>query len=369
MKFKIECKELQKVLSKIIGVVPTKASIPIIENVLLSVKDHDLIITATDINISMQVKIKIIPTEEGELAVNGKRLFETLKALPEITLDISDFKNKLRIKTMNGEYHINSESGQDFPLMPEVKAIQSIHIKGDKLTSWIENTTYAVSKDDLPPSMTGILLNYKQDDFRIASTDGHRLVRIIDKEIFNLSEKSEIIVPFKAMDIALKSIGQYIIEISFNKKLIKFDFGDCILISKLIDEPYPNIEAVIPNEFMHKAEVSKSEMLGSVRRVGLYASSTTHQVKIKFNKDEMIISSEDFEMGGEAKESISCDYNQEDAEAGFNAIFVIDLLDKLQYENIKIEFNSPLQAFKFSPLIPDSVQDITAIVMPVRLNS
>jgi DNA polymerase-3 subunit beta len=369
MKFGTSSQEIQRALSKVIGVVPSKTTIPILENVLFELEGNDLKITATDIDVAMSISIEVKGTKNGKIAVPAKRLFDTVRALPDIDLTFSaDSNYKITLKTPNGEYKLTGESSDDYPAMPSFKHKSEIVINGEVLKGLVNKTVFSVSTDELRPSMTGVLFHVKDDEFRTVATDGHRLVRLITKDLNIPKTSKEILVPSKTLHLVLKSISGET-KINYDDKLIKFDFGNGFLISKLIDEQYPNYEAVIPLDYEFKITANRNELLASVKRVSIYSSSTTHQIKLSFTKDSMEISAQDFDIGGEANETISCECTGEEIEIGFNSNYIVDVLGHLETENVMIEYASPIKATIFRPAEKSETEDILMIVMPVRLNN
>jgi DNA polymerase III subunit beta len=369
MKFATSSQEILKSLSRVIGVVPTKTTIPILENILFELEGNNLRLTATDIDIAMSVTLEVKASKDGRLAVPAKRFFDTIKALPDIDFTFSaDTNFKITLKTPNGEYKLTGESADDYPSLPAFKHKSEITLDGEILRGLINRASFSVSSDELRPSMTGVLFHIKEDELRTVATDGHRLVRIITKNIELPKTSKEILVSAKTLHLVLKSIsGQT--KINFDEKLIKFDFGNGVLISKLIDEQYPNYEAVIPIDYESKLIINRNEMLSSVRRVSIYSSSTTRQVKFAFNNEEMVISAQDFDIGGEAKETIACECTGEGMEIGFNSNYIIDVLGHLECESAMIEYSSPIKATIFRPMEKNENEDILMIVMPVRLSN
>lgn len=148
-----------------------------------------------------------------------------------------------------------------------------------------------------------------------------------------------------------------------------------MLISRLIDETYPNYESVIPSDNDKTLKVNRDALISSIRRVSLYASATTHQVKFDVNKSNITISAQDLDFGGEAKESIEldkkagCEYNGEKLEIGFNSTYVLDMLTHLDSDNVTFKFSLPTRAGIVSPETPNEDEDVTMLVMPVRLTS
>jgi DNA polymerase-3 subunit beta len=369
MKFAINSQELQKVLSRVIGVVPSKTTIPILENVLFELLGKKLNITATDLDMAMSVSLEVSGIKDGKVALPAKRIFETIRALPPTNVDFSmDSNFKITLKTNNGEYKLTGESSVDYPSIPSFKSETEIDMSADILKGLINKASFAVSNDELRPAMTGVLFHIKDKELRTVATDGHRLVRLITKGLSLPKNLVEILVPSKSLNLALKSIDGNT-KVSFDEKHINFNFGNGILYSKLIDEQYPNYEAVIPLDYAKKSVVDRAQLLSSVRRVSLYSSYTTHQVRFVFSKNQLVVFAQDFEVGGEAKESIPCEYEGEDIEIGFNSNYVVDVLSHLESENVQIEFDTSIKAAIFREVESKENEDVLMIVMPVRLNN
>lgn len=142
-----------------------------------------------------------------------------------------------------------------------------------------------------------------------------------------------------------------------------------VLVSRLIDETYPNYESVIPTDNDKMLHVNRDMLISSIRRVSLYSSATTHQVKFDVSKEAVSISAQDIDFGGEARESIECDYKGDKLEIGFNSTYVLDMLTHLESERVVFKFSSPTRAGIVSPDKGSEEEDITMLVMPVRLTS
>ena len=142
-----------------------------------------------------------------------------------------------------------------------------------------------------------------------------------------------------------------------------------VLVSRLIDETYPNYESVIPTDNDKMLYVNRDMLISSIRRVSLYSSATTHQVKFDVSKEAVSISAQDIDFGGEARESIECDYKGDKLEIGFNSTYVLDMLTHLESEKVVFKFSSPTRAGIVSPDKGSDEEDITMLVMPVRLTS
>jgi DNA polymerase III subunit beta len=370
MKFTVESNELQKALMKISGVVPSKSTLPILENILFSLSNNSLQLIATDLEISMSALLEVRGSEDGSIAVPAKRVMDTLRALPEAQLvfHADTTTNKIRMITENGEYNLIGEKSQDYPAVPEFKGEREITFDSSLVGSMISKTAFSVSTDELRPAMTGLLLQLKDGELCAVATDGHRLVRVIYTNIKQAKTHKDIIVPAKALVLVSKALEGGSNTLSFNLTHIKFSFKNFTLTSRLIEENYPNYESVIPLENDKKLTVDRNTLLSSVKRVSLYSSNTTHQIRFTLKKNELKILAEDVDFGGEARERIVCQYAAEDMEIGFNSTYLVDILSHIDSEEIVFSFSSSVKAAIIKPTTIKENEDVLMLVMPMRLN-
>ncbi|MEK6566384.1 MAG: DNA polymerase III subunit beta [Bacteroidota bacterium] len=370
MKFSVASTELQKGLTRISGVVPSKSTLPILENILFNLAKNTLRISATDLEVSMSATIDVKGLEDGSVAVPAKRVMETIRSLPEIQLvfHADPSSNKIKMITENGEYNLVGESSEEFPAVPQFKSDEQFALQGGMLKSLIHRTIFSVSTDELRPAMTGVLLQLKGSDVRAVASDGHRLVRINFSGL-KPKFKKDIIVPAKALALVSRSAEENDNTMAVDSSHVQFTFGNTTLTSRLIEESYPNYESVIPLDNEKKLAVSRDLLLASVKRVSLYSSSTTHQVRFALKKNEMLVTAEDIDFGGEAKEKIPCHYDDEPIEIGFNSSYVVDILSHIESDDVVFRFSSSVRAAIVAPATQRENEDVLMLVMPMRLNN
>jgi DNA polymerase III subunit beta len=371
MKFAANSTELQRTLSKLGGVIPTKSTMPILENILFELAGGVLTMTATDLVVSLTVSQKVDGKEDGKIAIPAKRLMDTMRSLPDTNASfvIDTTSNKIRIHTETGEYQLTGEPARDYPQIPPFKGHEQITIETPTLRRIIHRTVFAVSTDELRPAMMGVLFQARGDELRAASTDGHRLVRLIHKTKDSVTFKKDIIVPAKALQVLLKSVEEGETTISTSETHIRFSFGESFLVSRLIDETYPNYESVIPPDNTKIVLAGREAMISSIRRVALYASTTTHQIRFAVGDDVLEVSAQDIDFGGEAKEKIPCTYKGEALEIGFNSVYLVDILTHLESEQVELRFSTPTRAGIIAPVEKGGREDVLMLVMPVRLSN
>ncbi len=372
MKFTTTTGELQRILAKVSGVVPTKSTMPILENVLFDLLNNRLTITATDLEISQTISLDVKGTEDGRVAIPAKRLLDTIRSfgsMDDVIFTVDTTTSKIHIKVGKGDFTLTGENAKEFPVIPPFEGKTEISLDSTILKRIIHRTVFAVSTDELRPAMMGVLFQPKEKDMRAVATDGHRLVRYIHKMSKTPDLKHDIIVPAKALNIVHKSVESGTVKLTMSDTHVKFNFDSTELVSRLIDETYPNYETVIPTENDRALTVNREPMIAALRRVALYASATTHHIKLSMKKNALTISAQDLDFGGEAKETVDAEYTSDDLDIGFNSTYLVDILSHLEAEQVTFKFSTPTRAGIVSPSGEKANEDVLMLVMPVRLNN
>ncbi|MDH5397603.1 MAG: DNA polymerase III subunit beta [Cyclobacteriaceae bacterium] len=372
MKFIVSSASLLKQLSSINGVVTTNPVVPILENFLFEVSEGSLTVTASDLQTSMITELEIESKESGSIAVPAKILMETLKNLPEqpVTFSIDEETYSIELSSDNGRYKLSGENATDFPKVPVVSDDFSIDLSTDVLGKAINSTIFATSNDELRPAMTGVYMNLSDTNTTFVSTDGHRLVRYRRVDIAS-ENGSTIIIPRKALNLLKSTLPteNTSVTIEFNMANAFFKFGNIRMICRLIDERFPDYDNVIPSDNNIKMTIDRHEFLSSLRRIAIYANKTTHQIRVKITGSELMISAEDLDFANEANERLTCEHDGEDIEIGFNAKFMIEMLNNAQSDRIELHLSAPNKAGLIFPVGQDDNEDMLMLVMPVMLNN
>ncbi len=375
MKFSAVSSDLHKALSKIISVVPSKSTLPILENVLFELAGNELRLTASDLEISMTVALQVGGEEDGKVAVPAKKLNETLRALSstDLMFTADESSHRIALKTDQGEYKMAGESAANFPEAEGIQEEFSLQLDTDLLRTIIARTVYAVSTDDLRPSMMGVLFQWKGEEFYAVATDGHRLVRIKHAGVLaeaNTEGNRDVIIPAKALNIVSKSLGDGEVTVVFGRSNVRFTFGEMTLISRIIDERYPNYESVIPLENDKELTVSRAALIAAVQRCSIFSNAITNQIRFSVSKDELRVSAEDVDFGGEAREAVPAAFSvDEELEIGFNARYITEALQHLTTDEVDFFFSAPTRAGLIQPKEQKEDLEILMLVMPLRLNA
>jgi DNA polymerase-3 subunit beta len=182
---------------------------------------------------------------------------------------------------------------------------------------------------------------------------------------------ASLILPKKALSLLKSSLpsDDVTVSIEYNQTNAFFSFGNINLICRLIDERYPDYAAVIPQVNPNKLTVDRLLFLNTLRRVVIFANKTTHQVRLKISGSELHISAEDLDFSNEAHERLTCQFEGDDMEIGFNAKFLVEMLNNLESEEVVLEMSTPNRAGLLIPAVSEDHEDILMLVMPVMLNN
>lgn len=373
MKFIVTSTALLKKLQQISGVLSTNNTLPILDNFLFEIKDGELSVTASDLETTISTKLSIESKEDGIIAIPAKLLLDTLKTFPTqpltFTIDSKDFG--IEITSDEGKYKLSGLNGEEFPKTPEIEKPSTIKINADIIENAINKTLFATGNDELRPVMSGVFFELNNDDITFVATDAHKLVKYRRTDL-GAKTGSSFIFPKKPLTL-LKNILSSVsddVTIKYNETNAAFEFESTKLISRLIDGKYPNYNAVIPTENPNVLTVERSKFLTALKRVAIFSNKTTHQIKLKMSGSELQISVEDLDFSNEAVERLTCQFEGEDMEIGFNAAFLLEMLTNLTSDNVSIAMSAPNRAGILTPVEKeDDNEEVLMLVMPVMLNN
>jgi DNA polymerase-3 subunit beta len=371
MKFIVSSSQLLKKLQTLGGIINNNNTLPILDNFLFELTPNQLKVSASDLETTMTSNIEVESEDSGEIAVNAKLLLDILKTFPEQPLTFKTEENQLEISSQSGKYSLAYVSAEEFPKAIELENPIQTKVPGNILSKAISKTIFATGNDDLRPVMTGIFFEFNDQELTFVATDAHKLVKYTRKDL-QANENTEFIMPKKPLNL-LKNILSNVEEdvvIEYNESNAKFSYGNSEMVCRLIDGKYPNYDAVIPKENPNILTLDKNSFLNAVRRVSLFSSKTTHQIRLKMAGTELNISAEDVDFSNKADERLNCSYLGDDMQIGFNSKFLLEMLNNLDSNEVQLRMSLPNRAGILSPLDgTDDGEEITMLVMPVMLSN
>lgn len=372
MKFIVSSTYLLKQLSVLGSVISSNNTLHILDNFLFELNGNQLHVSASDLETTMTATLEIESTSVGSIAVPAKLLLETLKSFSEqpLTFIINEETNDIEISSSFGKYSLKYLPGDEFPKAEEIEEPLRATLSSENLATAISKTIFATGNDDLRPVMSGVFFQFSPQGMVFVATDAHKLVKYSRKDVVSEHETS-FIMPKKPLNILKNNlVTENEVVIEYNESNARFTFDNYTLICRLIDGKYPNYESVIPKENPNKMIISRSQFLGSVRRVAIYSNKTTHQIRLKVAGTELNISAEDLDYSNKADERLTCSYVGDDMQIGFNSKFLVEMLNNLQSDDIQLEMSLPNRAGILTPIDGlDEGEEVLMLVMPVMLNN
>jgi DNA polymerase-3 subunit beta len=367
MKFSIQRDPFLGALQKIASVIEKKNTNELLVNILIEAKDQQLILSGTDLEVGIQVKLDAQITEPGKTTISTKNILDITKELPNQIMAFNLKPNFwMEISCAKARFNVMSKSSEGFPSFPKFEEKNYIYANSDRLMEMIDKTEFAVSTDATRYHLNGVYLEVLSDSIiRMTATDGHRL-SYIDHELFTkpIDLKRGVVIPRKGLGELRKLVqGTKNIGIAFEKGLLFVKTDDSFLFIRLIEAEYPDYRQVIPQNLEKVAMLKREDLLGALKRVSLMANEKSKGVKFNIQDGLLSITSSNPDMG-EARDEISIDYQGESFEIGFNAKYVLECLEVMNSEKIELTFKD-----KTKPGILQAAdhKNHVYVIMPMRI--
>ncbi|MFO8129026.1 MAG: DNA polymerase III subunit beta [Bacteroidales bacterium] len=374
MKFIVSSSVLLKNLSALSGVLNSSNTLPILDDFLFDLKEDMLHITASDLETTMTVTIPVTKSEEpGLVTIPARMLLDTLKTFSDIPVSFTINMETLSVEISAGEgkYKLSGHKSDEFPQAPVLEEKSTLKLTSELLISAFHRTLFATGSDDLRAVLSGVFCEFTPDGLIFVATDAHKLVKYRRMDAHSDDSVSFILPkkPLNHLRNILPDDDESEVEIEHNPTNASFTFSNVRMICRLIDGKYPNYEAVIPADNPNTLIIDRSSLLTSMKRVSIFANQSTHQVRLKLSGKELILTSEDVDFANEARERLTCNYEGEDMEIGFNSKFIQEMLNNLDVEEVKMEMSAPNRAGLILPVEnKNEHEEILMLVMPVMLN-
>jgi len=370
MNFTIEKEVFLKALGRIQGIVEKRNTIPVLSNVLLEGSDGKLHLTATDLEVGMRSSYPANIRKPGRITVSAKKLYEIIKELPDREISFTAKDNCwIEVHCGKAQFNIVGLTADEFPHFPQPEEAHFIQLSSTVCKEMIEKTFFAVSQDESKYNLNGIFMQAVDGEgkLRMVATDGHRL-SLIEKAL-DLAVGDElkrgVILPRKGL-LEFKKLaeeGESELALGFmdNNAVIRKD--QTVIIMRLVDGDFPDYQRVVPRANEHQALVEVDPLLHALRRMIILSSEKSRGVKLALKTGLLELSSSNPELG-DAREELDMDYQGPEITIGFNARYLLDILQVQDVDRIRMIFKDNL-----SPglIRPEQDEEFLAVVMPMRL--
>ncbi len=360
--------ELSNAVNIVSKAVPTRTTMTILECILITASNGKIKFTSNDNELGIETLVKGDIKDNGIVAVNAKLFSDVVRKLPDSIVHIKtdDVNNIVHITCEKSKFDIAGKNGNEFPYLEDVEKKDYITVSQFTLKEVIRQTIFSTAQNDNNKIMTGELFDIKENRLRVVSLDGHR-ISIRNIELRQSYPALKVIVPGKTLNEISKILSgeiEKVVNIYFTKSNAVFEFDNTIVITRLIEGEYFNVDQMISNEYSTKIEINKRELANCIDRATLLVKEN--------DKKPVIVTINDIELElkikspiGSMDETISIEKEGADLIIGFNPRFLLDAIKVIDDEKISIYFmNSKAPCY-----IKDDSQKYNYMILPINFNT
>ncbi len=366
MRFSLQREVLLKPLAQVVNVVERRQTLPVLANLLAKVRDGQLSLTGTDLEVEMVARTAVDDAQDGETTIPARKLFEIVRALPDGSkVTISQTGDKIAVQAGRSRFSLASLPANDFPSVDEVEATEQVDVPESTLKELIERTAFAMAQQDVRYYLNGLLFDLRDGALRCVATDGHRLALCEANLEGSGGNKRQIIVPRKGVQELQRLLegGDRTLGLELGKGHIRVKRDDVTFTSKLIDGKFPDYEAVIPIGADKDVRVDREVLRAALQRASILSNEKYRGVRVEVSPGQLRISAHNPEQE-EAQEEIEADTRVDGLAIGFNVNYLLDALGALRDEHVVIQ----LRDANSSALVRGAdTGHARHVVMPLRL--
>jgi DNA polymerase-3 subunit beta len=361
MKISVEKESLLKAIQRVINIISSRSTLPVLGNILFEAENDQLKLTTTDFEIRITTQLKAKIEREGKTTIPAKKIFSLVSRFisNEVVIDC-DSDNHIEVVCGTSNFKLNGIATDDFPESIDFSANKELKFKEKDLSRMLEQIVYAVSLDDTRKVLHGVLFSIKENTVTVVATDGKRLA-LVEKvpESFNGTD-GDIIIPLKtALEIKRLMDGGDDVLIKIGDKQISFTTALVNFTSKLIEGTYPNYRQVIPAAFSKGFEINRQMFLAKLELVSLALTDFSSCMIVSFDNNRL--SFEASSTTGEGRDYIEVEYTDSKVDISFNPSFLADPFKHGTADKFKFKFNDG-----FSPIAIVGDEGFLYVIMPMR---
>ncbi len=368
MRLSLTQENLSRALASVGRVVSTRASLPVLSNVLLATDGNRLRLSATNLEIGINYWIGSKVDDQGSVTVPARLFAEFVSNLPHGNISLSAIDAVLTVKSPHYESKINGISSEEFPLIPSITTDPVLSLDATVLREALAQVVVAASADEARPVLAGVYMYTEEDNLFLVATDSYRLAEKRLELDGDAPKAFSVIVPARTMQELVRLLGEAEspVEIYLDENQVMFKLGEVELVSRLIEGQFPNYRQIIPQHAETSFDIDTAEFSRITKVASLFARESAGSVKLDIRAEgEVSIMSSDSEVGGNTS-SAECEVNGEDGEISLNARYLTDALAVIKSPQVTFAISGKLSACVLSPAGEDIVDDYVHIIMPLR---
>ena len=383
MELQIDRDEFNRALYRAQGIVEKKNTMPILASVLLEATTVEgaagaaggrLKVSAFDLEIGVTGSHPADVKKAGAVALKHKELYDIVRSLPDKSVVMRrEANNRVKITSGQAEFNLVGQPAEDYPPFPRVDKVTLIPVEPTQLLEMIEKTQFAISADETRHNLNGVLFEGGQDTAKMVATDGHRLCLCERAVTGNFGLKKGVIVPRKGLFELRRLLEEATggdgvpCELGFTETSGVFRRGELSMVMRLIDGSFPDYLQVIPKEAERVVSIERARFLETLKRMTVISSDrTTNPVRLELSEGTLRVTSQNPDLG-DAREELPVGYQGPALSIGFNARYLMDVLNVLDTPNVNLELCDELSPGVLKPAGGENAARYTAVIMPMRI--
>ncbi|MDH2068895.1 DNA polymerase III subunit beta [Pantoea sp. GD03673] len=366
MKFIVEREQLLKPLQQVSGPLGGRPTLPILGNLLLQVTEGSLLLTGTDLEMEMVARVALTQAHEpGSTTVPARKFLDICRGLPdgaEITLALEG--DRMLVRSGRSRFSLSTLPASDFPNLDDWQSEVEFTLPQATLKRLIEATQFSMAHQDVRYYLNGMMFETEGEELRTVATDGHRLA-VCAMPIGQALPSHSVIVPRKGVIELLRLLdgGDTPLQVQIGGSNIRAHVGDYIFTSKLVDGRFPDYRRVLPKNPDKALEAGCDLLKQAFARAAILSNEKFRGVRLYITENQLKITANNPEQE-EAEEMLDVSYNGTELEIGFNVSYVLDVLNALKCENVRLLLTDSVSSVQ----IEDVASPAAAyVVMPMRL--
>ena len=376
MKFEIQQEELQKALDVVANVVPSKTTLPILTCVLMETIEGHLKLSATNLDISITTATeKVEIKDEGRIAIPADKFVSFVRTLRSGTVKFAQKGEKVTLSCGSARMTQNTMNVEEYPALKVLEEVNGLDMEATLLIEMVNETSYSVSRDETRPALMGINWEITPDSLTLVATDAHRLARSHRTMDWTVKETRSMIVDTAGLRHLPRIVGgskddadeSGNITVFLGENQLSFRCGKTVLHARLLEGPFPDYNAVIPQDNDKDVTVDKSDLSQAVRRVSIMADRITSQIRVGVESGRMELSARGAD-GAKSEDEIAISYEGDAMEIGFNYSYLQDILKNIKADTVVLSMRDAQSAALIKPVTEDGEETgLLCLLMPLRL--
>ena len=366
MRFSLAREAFLKPLQQVVNVVERRQTLPVLANLLVQVADGKLSMTGTDLEVEMVARSAVEQSQDGEVTIPARKLFEIIRALPDgAKITVSQTGDKVTVQAGRSRFTLATLPAIDFPAIEDLELVERVRVPESSLKELIERTAFAMAQQDVRYYLNGLLLDLRENSLRCVATDGHRLALCEAELPAGAQTRKQIILPRKGV-LELQRLlegGDAEVELEVGRSHLRMRREDVTFTSKLIDGRFPDYDAVIPIGADKEVRVNREVLRAALQRAAILSNEKYRGVKLEVSPGQLRIVAHNPEQE-EAQEEVEAQTRVDGLAVGFNVTYLLDALSALREDEVLIN----LRDGNSSALIREGSHERSRhVVMPLRL--